>query len=145
MTIRNVLLILFLSIGCFACSDDDNQPKQLIPDVYVNEQINLTNIQYAPLRQDGGYVYIQGGVRGIIVYRQSTNSYIAFERNCPYQPFDDCALVSVDQSRLFMIDSCCKSQFDFSGAVIAGPATLPLKRYSTAITGSTGNFLYITN
>ena len=39
-----------------------------------------------------------GGVKGVIVVRQNASTYLAFERNCPYQPYDACALVSLDRN-----------------------------------------------
>ena len=135
------LLCLFTLPFLLACSDK-NRRADYIPYVYVNEQINLTNIQYTALRQDRGFVYIKGGLRGLIIIRQNSNRYLAFERNCSYQPYDSCATVNVDGSSLFLEDDCCGSKFDFEGAVIVGPANLPLKQYATNLSG---NLLYITN
>jgi Rieske Fe-S protein len=140
MNIRNRLL--WLSLGLLAACGKDTPPPA-IPYVVVNEQINLTNIQYNPLRQDNGYVYLNNvGLRGIIVIRRGPNRYVALERTCTYQPTDPCAQVEVDASGLFLIDPCCQSQFDLSGQVLARPATYPLRQYATA---TSGNFLYITN
>ncbi|WP_146904327.1 Rieske (2Fe-2S) protein [Adhaeribacter aerolatus] len=123
-------------------SCEDNTEAPLIPNVIVNEQLNLTNIQYNRLRQDNGYVYLNAGVRGIIVIRENANRYRAIERNCPYKPEDACGIVEVDASNLFLKDPCCGSQFDLSGQVTGGPATYPLRQYGTTLQG---NFLYITN
>lgn len=136
--IKSALLLLVL--GLIACGK--NSPVPQIPNVIVNKQINLNNIEYNKLRQVNGYVYIEGGVRGIIIIRQNTNRYLAIERNCTYQPGDECARVEADQSGLFLVDPCCHSQFDLSGQVTGGPAAYPLRQYATALNG---NFLYITN
>jgi nitrite reductase/ring-hydroxylating ferredoxin subunit len=139
MTISKCFLgvLLVLLTSC-----DDNTVAPLIPDVLVNEQLNLTNIQYNRLRQVNGYVYLKGGVRGIIVIRENANRYRAIERNCSYKPEDTCGVVEVDASNLFLIDPCCGSQFDLTGQVTGGPATYPLRQYATTLQG---NFLYITN
>ena len=121
--------MIFSAILAFAGCQNTLQ-RDDIPRIYVHQEINLNSFDYKALNNFGGYVYIPGGVRGIIVYRKSTNQYLAFERDCPYQPQDSCALVSVDSSSLFMIDSCCGSQFDFDGNPIAGPAKYPLLQYS---------------
>ncbi|GAA4392429.1 hypothetical protein [Hymenobacter koreensis] len=139
---RCVLLSLTALLTLAGCGSSDTPPEPLIPSAIVNENLNLTNQQYAALRLDGGYVYLNAGVRGIIVVRQSPQQYFAFERNCPYQPYDDCAKVSVDASGLFITDACCGSQFDMRGQVTAGPARRPLRQY---ITGLSGNFLSISN
>jgi len=141
MIIRKQLIILLSFILLAGCGDNTERP--FIPDVLINEQINLTNIQYNALRQVNGYVYLNAGVRGIIVMRVDANRYRAIERNCTYQPENEkCSTVEVDPSNLFLIDPCCGSQFDLSGQVTGGPATYPLRQYSTTLQG---NFLYIRN
>jgi hypothetical protein len=138
--------MLLLATACGAKNDD--QP--LIPYAPVNLSLNLTNQEYVNLRFTNGAVTLpvtgpagSGGVKGVIVVRQSASSYLAFERNCPYQPYNACALVSLDRnSRLFMRDSCCNSQFDMQGQITGGPTSRPLKQYNTSLQG---NLLSITN
>ena len=121
---------LFMGTGLLhQCKEDVYLDE--IPIVYVEETINLNNFEYSPLNHIGGFVYLNAGVRGIIVYRKSSDSYLAFERNCPYQPLDACALVKVDESTLFMVDTCCTSTFDFNGYPTGGPARIPLRQYRT--------------
>src|SRR5689334_8445121 len=86
--------------------------------------INLNYPQYQKLKLDGGFVYVEGGgLKGIILYRASETSYLAYERACPHHPGEGCAVVQVDASSLFMIDRCCNSSFNFSdGQVTGGPA-----------------------
>jgi len=132
-----------------ACgSKTDEQP--LIPYAPVNLSINLSNQEYVNLRSPNGAVTLPvqgpagaGGVKGVIVVRQSGNNYLAFERNCPYQPYSACSTVSLDRSsRLFMRDSCCNSQFDLQGQITGGPTSRPLKQYATNVQG---NILSVTN
>lgn len=122
---------------------------QTIPSISFSTQINITNQQYQALRFDNGVVTLPatgisgGGVKGLLVVRENANTYLAFERNCPYQPYDACSTVSLDRnSRLFFRDSCCTSQFDFRGNVSGGPATRGLRKYATTLSG---NLLTITN
>lgn len=141
MIIRKRFYCFWFLLGSLvACNETTDAP--LIPNVLVNEQINLTNIQYNALRRDNGYVYLKSGVKGIILLHKTADTYVAFERNCPYKPYDACATVSMDQSGFFMADSCCQSVFDLNGYVTGGPSPYPLKQYSTALSG---NLLYITN
>lgn len=138
---KSKITILFLVLVgiLWSCKQDDGQ--QVIPDVFVDIEINLDNQEYLPLRQDGGSVNIVGGVRGILLYHENGN-YNAFERNCPYEPDEDCAKVVIDSSSLFIRCPCCGSQFNFEGGIISGPTILPLKEYATAQSGS---YLRITN
>jgi hypothetical protein len=137
--IKNCLIII-LSCLLLSCSDSVVGPN--IPNVPVSEQINVNSLQYPQLRQDGGYVYLNAGYKGIILVRQTANQYTAFERACPYDPLAACAQVKVDQSNLFLLDECCKSQFNFQGNVTAGPAVFGLRQYRTSLAG---NILYISN
>ncbi|WP_239020918.1 Rieske (2Fe-2S) protein [Pontibacter arcticus] len=136
------LFLYFLPLVCILAGCNNSTVSPSIPNVVVSEQIPVNSLQYPELRQDGGYVYLNSGYKGIIVVRENANTYLAFERACPYDPTASCALVKVDQSRLFLIDECCKSQFNFQGNVTAGPAVYGLKRYQTALSG---NLLYISN
>ena len=141
-------LVSCLLPGLVACgSKNDDQP--LIPYAPVNMSLVLTNQEYVNLRANNGAVMVpvrgpagNGGVKGIIVVRQNASTYLAFERNCPYRPYDACATVTLDRSRLFMRDSCCNSQFDLQGQITGGPTPRPLKQYSTNLQG---NILNITN
>ena len=139
------LVPLFLLLA--ACNSATT--TQTIPSISFSTQINITNQQYQALRFDNGVVTLPatgingGGVKGLLVVRQNANTYLAFDRNCPYQPYDACSTVSLDRnSRLFFRDSCCTSQFDFRGNVTGGPATRPLRQYTTSLNGS---LLTITN
>lgn len=143
-----VLGLVGLVLAAGSCGSKNNA-QPLIPNVPVNLSLNLTNQEYVNLRFDNGAVMLPangpagtGGVKGVIVVRQNAGSYLAFERNCPFQPYDACALVSVDRSRLFLRDSCCNSQFDLRGQITGGPSPLPLKQYSASLQG---NLLSITN
>jgi hypothetical protein len=133
-------LFLFGILVFQACNDQSIEDG--IPIVIVNETINLNNYQYQSLNLIGGFAYLNAGVRGIIIYRQSLDQFTAIERNCTFQPLSECADVSVDKSTLFLIDSCCNSTFDFNGFPTGGPATLPLRQYRTILNE---NFLTITN
>ncbi|QCR25128.1 hypothetical protein C1N53_16665 [Pontibacter sp. SGAir0037] len=121
-----------------SCSSDELRPR--IPDVPVSEQINLQSQLYNRLRQDGGYVYLQAGYKGIILIRQGS-SYLAFEQTCPYDPSTSCK-VEAHESNLYLIDNCCGSQYNFQGGVMAGPTVYGLKQYNTSLSGS---ILYVTN
>ncbi len=124
----------------YSCNSDKYGDP--LPYAQVNEVINLTNMDYIALRNPNGAVTIPGGVKGIIVARQAGNVYYAFERACPYQVYDSCAIVDIAPSRLFLEDVCCGTQFNFDGTVRSGPANRDLVRYNTNLSG---NLLYITN
>ncbi len=127
--------------GLAACGNSATS-TQTIPSVSFSTQINITNQQYQALRYDNGVVVLPvsgiagGGVKGLLVVRKSAGVYYAYDRNCPYQPYDACSLVSLDRTRLFFRDSCCNSQFDFYGQPTGGPANRMLRSYATNLNGS---------
>ncbi len=132
------ILIWFMGfmmvVGCTPDLSDDAIPWQ--PFDVININLNLP--EYISLKTDGSSMYIDGGVRGIILYRQNTSNYIAYERNCSFQPNSACATVDVHVSTLYMLCSCCSSTFDFAtGYPTGGQAWRPLRRYETSLNGST--------
>ncbi|TPE45347.1 Rieske (2Fe-2S) protein [Pontibacter mangrovi] len=137
---RTKLILFILSILAFSCNNSNNN-SPVIPNVPVNAQISVNSQLYPDLLQDGGYAYLPDGYNGIIVVRQNAGSYLAFERTCTYDPSSDCVL-EVDQSRLYITDPCCGSQYNLQGQVIGGPAISALRQYRTSLVAST---LYITN
>ena len=111
--IKTVIFTLFLITVSYLFSCDENQSK--IPNVYVD----LTNPIYNDLSNIGGYVYVTGGVSGILVYHSSLDEYQAYERTCPYDP--DCGKVYVDEINFNAVDSvCCGSEFSLllNGTVV---------------------------
>ena len=136
MTMRKINLWL---VFCLSAVCGYSQADEPIPFANFSEiTINLTFPQYGMLKSDGGYAEIDGGVRGIIVYRLDATTFIAYERNCPYRATEACARVDVDISKIFLIDRCCGSTFGFAdGYVTGGPARYSLRRYRTQVSGST--------
>jgi nitrite reductase/ring-hydroxylating ferredoxin subunit len=102
--------------------------------------INLNLPDYNTLKSDGGYKVLSssvGGVQGIIIYRVNASTYMAYERNCSYQPNNACATVDVDPSGLFMKDPCCGSSFSLTTGLPTGnPAWRPLRQYRTSLVNS---------
>lgn len=121
--------------GCEPDRSDDAIPWQ--PFDVININLNLP--QYINLKMDKNYMYLNdGGVRGIIVYNNGGSNYIAYERNCSYQPNSACATVEVHVSTLYMLCPCCSSTFDLpTGYPTGGIAWRPLRQYETSLNGST--------
>lgn len=136
MIIRRIKFwtLVLVIIGCTPNRTDD--PVPFIP--FTDIVINLNLPEYITLKTDGGYKLISGGVRGIIVYRVNSSTYVAYERNCSFRPNEACATVNVHNSGLFMEDPCCSSSFSFAdGYPTGGPAWRPLVSYRTQLAGIT--------
>lgn len=131
-------MLIFSTISC----KDDNKNSN-IPLVQVNFYLEINDPAYINLQTIGGWEYLSGGSRGIIVYRSSPNEFKAFDRHCTFQPSSTCAIVSVDANNITATDDCCGSSFILTdGSVTKPPANYPLKAYQTSFDGST---LYISN
>ncbi len=137
---KNLLLICCLHLLLLAgCTEED--PQAQIPFATVDIELNLQDLRYQSLHTEG-WIYVAGGVKGIVIVKESNSLYRAFERTCTYQPRETCARVDMHSSGFYLIDNCCKSQFDKFGNVTNGPASQPLLQYNTYMSG---NFLIIRN
>jgi hypothetical protein len=96
----NKVLIAFVSAvllfsGCSKSSNGVNYiTTDFFPALNVDFYINLSLPSASPLLFPQGWIYQQGGYRGIIVYR-NFDEYVAFDRTCPYKTDSSCSYVSV--------------------------------------------------
>lgn len=135
------LALLLLTLPFFShCSK--NSPNTVIPSVPVDVQLNINEPSSFNLGPIGGWLYLNGGSNGLIVYRADLNDFKCFDRHSPYNVNDYCQ-VYVDSSGFVLLDSCSGSEFSiYDGNVLKGPATIPLKQYPTTFDGT---FITITN
>jgi nitrite reductase/ring-hydroxylating ferredoxin subunit len=129
-----ILSVLALAILWTGCRKEERGGVPLTP---VDISINVNNPSYADLAVPGGWLYLTGGSMGIIVYRQTNETFVALDRHCPYQPADLCR-VTVDDTEVIARDTmCCHSSFLITdGSVVNGPAALSLQRYNTTFNGT---------
>ncbi len=131
-----VLIILFSTSFLFlGCKKQNNNP---IPETYVSFYLNISSTLYLNLASVGGWENITGGYKGVVVYRKSSDEFMAFERACPYDWEIDSGYVSVDPSGLILKCKSCASEFlILDGSIVHGPSTLSLKQYKTEFDGQT--------
>ncbi|MDY0101699.1 MAG: hypothetical protein RBS07_02110 [Lentimicrobium sp.] len=123
---RPFYLSMALVLVFFTACDKENE-KTEIPYVYVNFIIYPNTLDFIP---EGGYVYVTGGYKGLIIYRPFSDQFMIFERACPYDPLEDDAVIEVETNGVIAIDSVCGSRFLLTdGSPIEGPATRALKQY----------------
>ena len=134
-----ISVFIFSIIGCGGKEDHDS-----IPEVAVSLSIDVNSTMYIELNTIGGWVYLTGGYRGIIVYRVDVDEFVAYDRACPFDPYVKISRITMDPSGITCSDTAsCDSKFGIlDGSVIDGPATIPLKRYYTYYDG---NMLTINN
>lgn len=128
---RSVIFILFFLI-LFSCQKEDDYINNVIVDI----DLNLSLPEYSELQIVGNSIFINGGVKGIIVYYQGFETYKTYERSCTYEPSLNCARIDSVNSTI-AICNCCDSKFLLGqeGQAIDGPALLPLKQYQNTLSG----------
>jgi nitrite reductase/ring-hydroxylating ferredoxin subunit len=138
MSIRvSLMALMFLMLlgSCEPQMTDDSIPWLPFPEVVLDLSFPVNQ----SLRVDGGLLEIDNaGVRGIIVYRVSGNTFRAYERNCSFQPNEAGATVNIHSSNLYLIDHSCGSSFSLAdGIPSGGPAWRPLRQYRTVFANNT--------
>ena len=140
------------AVGLSSC--DKNNPylgECYIPEIAVNQVINLSLPEYFKLRNIGEFVYLTGGNRGIFLIHNYDDVFYALERTCPYQSDVECAKVSLDSTTLQLkcgsyVDTgfveCCTSKYTLDGRVTEGPSKCNLRFYQISIQGDN---LFINN
>lgn len=124
-----ILLIALLLLSC------ENEVENF-PQVDVNLNLYINNPEFFNIETPGGWIYLNGGVAGILLYRKNLDEFIAYDRASTYDPIADCA-ITVDSDNIILKDPCSESQFLITdGSVIQGPASQALKRYNTNFYGN---------
>lgn len=136
---KRLLVIACCAIGLLSgCAE--SRCKTPIGDAHC--QIDPNSPLYNAINTVGGYVYLHGGHRGLVVVRLGYMEFVCYERACPYC-LDVAVTASKDWGGAVMECSQCGSRFSTytDGAALDGSATqCPLYEYSTSFDGS---LLYI--
>jgi hypothetical protein len=126
-------LIFLLLLSAFSCKKKAKpaaeHPVQSIP-------VNITMYPGDPLnfkiQSIGGWMYVEGGINGIIVYRKSNEEFVAIERTSTYYPDNGGARVKVLSDNFTLRDTVSDSRWRiFDGTVTKGPAEWSLRIYGT--------------
>lgn len=138
-----IRILLFLAaFVVLSCKKNKNHP---VPSIAFDFSIDLTLPSYQDLNGVGGWAYVNGGIRGIVVYRQSYEVFVAWERMSPEDPNNSCGTPLTADSSNFLIlnDACSGAKFSmYDGSPISG-SEWGLRKYQTVWNGS--NVLRIYN
>jgi cytochrome b6-f complex iron-sulfur subunit len=91
--------------------------------------IDLTSNDFSDLGTVGGYAYSGN----IIIIRSGDSTYLAFSKICTHQG----CTVTYDAADNELPCPCHGSVFSTSGAVLEGPASSSLKKYTVTKSGNT--------
>ena len=134
-----IILVLLIFLSC----NKENNNNSTVPNQTVNITIYPGDPQFAAtIGVPGGWVYLTGGNKGIIVYRKTNTDFAAYERTCTYDP-NNSARLKVLSDNVSIQDTVCNSKFlILDGSVTQGPAAAALKTYACDFDG---NALHIYN
>jgi nitrite reductase/ring-hydroxylating ferredoxin subunit len=118
----------------FRCKKENINEQLGIPYVNVSQYVFLNDPNFIGLNAVGGFAFLNGGSKGIIIYHRAFDEYVAFDRHCTWQTFNNCT-VSPDSSTLVIMNcGCCTSKYSLiDGSVINGPSINPLLQYNAQI------------
>jgi cytochrome b6-f complex iron-sulfur subunit len=107
-----------------SCSSNSTDPTPS----NVDFTLDLSLSANAPLNSDGGSVTSQG----IIIVRVSAGNFVALSRACTHQGTP----VDFQGASNNFICSNHGSTFSLNGTVTKGPASSPLRKFNTSLTGT---------
>lgn len=127
-----ILVVIFLLTNC---KKNNSHP---VPSIAFDMNIDINLPSYNALIGVGGWAYVEGGSRGIIVYRRSVDEFVAFDRHSPQDPQSTCPepLYPDVDNFLTLIDSCSTARFSlYDGSPMEG-SEFGLRQYQTTYNGS---------
>ena len=134
--------ILYLSVFVALISSCHNDTFEL-PDVMVDEVVYLTNYPYNSLFP-GSWAYVNGGLKGIILYRESDTKFKAYDRACPHIALNQCSVLDGIESTVKTICRCDKMEFLLVTGEPLNGAPVGLKKYRTYYNADS-QIVHITN
>ncbi len=132
-------IILFFTAVLFSMSFSSCNKNKLhpVPNIPFDIDINIALPTYSDLTNVGGYAFVNGGSKGIIVYRRNVYEFVAFDLHSPANDGEcDSALVNDDENFLQLKDLCSGARFSLiDGSPISG-SDFGLRAYVTAFDGN---------
>ena len=124
-------LLAFMVMSFLSCAKDSGD---YVPSVPVNFQAGLSDTRITKLNSPGNAVIVQGyGVKGLLIYRDFSGNYLAYDACSSYLPQNKCA-VTIDNTGFTVTDPCSGSKFSLSdGSPVKAPATKSLRVYSATV------------
>ena len=142
MKIQKILILIILSI-LINCKK--NSSKNPIPNIPFDISINIDLPSYYELAGVGGWICIDGGSKGIIIYRKATDIFVAFDRQSPKDPDGICVKPLTPDSINFLQlnDFCSDAKFSMYDGAAINNSEFGLRQYQTSWNGT--NILRIYN
>lgn len=141
MKLQFILIIAFLLGVTAACNKNNNHP---VPNIPFDITIDMSLPSYSDLIGVGGYAYVNGGSKGIIVYRRGVDDFVAFDRHSPVDVNGDCPTpLEPDTSNyLILNDVCNDAQFSLYDGSPITESEFGLRQYQTVWNGNMSLRIY---
>jgi hypothetical protein len=129
------VILLMMVFGCKKKTKTNAEhPVPNVPidiTVYPNDPLNFK------IQAIGGWIYLNGGINGIILYRKSQQEFVALERTSSYLPDNAGAKAKVMADNFTCRDTISDSRWQiFDGGVTQGPALWGLRVYGATYDGN---------
>jgi hypothetical protein len=131
------VLFLVISIVLLSASCNKNGSNP-VPNIPFDITIDINLPSYSNLSGVGGWAYVNGGSRGIIVYRRALDEFVAFDRHSPADPEGTCFLPLFPDNDNFLQlkDTCNNATFSlYDGSPISN-SQFGLRQYRTVFNGT---------
>ena len=128
----SILLLFALLTGC------RNHNINPIPNIPFDLLIDISLPSYNSLNGVSGWCYVNGGSRGIIVYRKSLDEFVAFDRHSPEDPDGNCPspLFPDNNNFLQLNDTCNNATFSLYDGMPISNSNFGLRQYAAVFDGN---------
>lgn len=135
-----ILLLAGLTVSS-SCKKKNNLNP--VPSIPLDITININLPSYNALTGVGGWAYVEGGSKGIVVYRRSIDEFVAFDRHSPANDGTcEQSLVTNEDNFLQLDDLCSGATFSlYDGSPMSG-SEFGLRMYMTFFDGSDNLRIY---
>jgi hypothetical protein len=134
------IFLLLAVVSFFSCnkkSKSTNSAEHPVASVPVNITLYPNDPLNFKIQAVGGWMYVEGGINGIVLYRKSNEEFVAIERTSSYVPDNAAARVKVMNDNFSLRDTVSNSRWRIiDGTVTQGPAEWALRLYGTSYDGS---------
>jgi hypothetical protein len=132
MKLPNISLIAVFFIT-LSCKKNRDNP---VPQVYLDTTININLPNYSALTSVGGWAYLVGGSKGIVIYRRSITEFVAFDRHSPADNGNCAEPLIINPDNFLQLDDLCSgATFSlYDGSPLSG-SDFGLRAYITFYDG----------
>ncbi|MCF6183795.1 MAG: hypothetical protein L3J56_04055 [Bacteroidales bacterium] len=138
------LFLIFITLSFFSCKDDFVDNNKYLPNISVNFSVDLNLPEANGLLTVGGYaIFYNEGIRGVIVFNNGLDNFVAFDLACPHIPLQECSTMIFNPGDLYLECDCDGEKF----SKLDGSPLNPEIRYAARmyIVNKSGNALFIHN